>query len=107
MIPASEEHRHTKRSFEIVRCLFPTQDVDIEQVIAEIDVKGDRVSEQEPKTRAEVDCKSIVISEICRAQTGDQIKIGVVGATFADENLTGQYVVAEIEVVIGQRAIVE
>ena len=66
MIPASEEHRDANGSFKIVRGLFLTQYVDVKQVVAKINVKCDRVCQQETKSRAKINRKPVIISEVRR-----------------------------------------
>ena len=106
MTSASEEHRDAEVAFQIVSCLLFAEKIDIEQVIAEIEVQCHRVVQQEAVTRPKVDGKAIVACERRRAKTGDQVQIGVIGTPFTEEHFARQDVVADIQVVIRQRAFV-
>ena len=55
MIVSSEEHRNAEGALQIVRRLFLTEDVDVEQVVAKIDMQRDAVVQQEPEARTEID----------------------------------------------------
>ena len=63
MTPASEEHRNADVAFQIVSGLFLTQEVDVKQVIAEVDVNRHRVVQQEAIARTEIHGKAIITSK--------------------------------------------
>lgn len=90
-------------ALEVVCRLLFTEKVDVEQVIAKIDVQCERIAQQEPETGAEVNGEAVVAGKARRPEAADQVQAGVVRTTFTDECLAGQYVVAEVQVVIGQR----
>jgi hypothetical protein len=82
--------------------LFLAKQVDIEQVVPEVDMQGNRIGQQEAVAGAEIDGKTVVAGKAGRTEPGADVKRRVVGAPFADEALARQNVVTNVEVVIGE-----
>ena len=73
MTPASEEHRYPERPLEVVGGLFLAQEIDVEQVIAEIDVQRDRIRQQESIAGAEIDGEPVIAGKRRRAEADTDI----------------------------------
>ena len=77
MNPASEEHRHTQSTLQVVCGFLLTEKVDIEQVIAKIYVQRDRIGHQEAIPGTEVHRELVVTGKRRRTKPRDDIKRSV------------------------------
>ena len=64
-------------------------------------MQGHGVVQKESIASAEIDRKAVISGKTGRAEPGYQVEIGVIGALLTDEDLAGQYVVADVQIVIG------
>jgi hypothetical protein len=71
--PASEEDRHTQRTFEVMRGFFLAKQSDIEKVIPEVHMHGNGICQKEAVSGAKIDRKPVIAREPGRAKSGADI----------------------------------
>src|SRR5262245_20262938 len=96
-----EKERDAERRFEVVGRLLLPQQIDVENVIANVAVHGEPIERHQSHPDAEIDREPIVAGELRLADPADDVGLRVHRAILTDEVLARENVVAERHVIVG------
>ncbi len=100
MNPASEEHRYPEVPLEVMNRFFLAKQVDVEEMVAKINVQGHGIGQQEAVAGTEIDGEAVIACKARRAEPGNDVEIGVIGARLADKYLARQNIVTEVQIIV-------